>query len=80
MRECLLVAEEHLAHLLGNVAELVLVLAGELGDGGLRDVAELVFLVAREVAHLARVRARARARAGAGAGARARARVGRCCP
>mmetsp|Transcript_3398 Transcript_3398/g.8508 ORF Transcript_3398/g.8508 Transcript_3398/m.8508 type:complete len:311 (+) Transcript_3398:82-1014(+) len=47
----LLVAEEHLAHLLGDVAELVLVLAGELGDGGLRDVAELVLLVAREVAH-----------------------------
>merc|ERR1712153_212597 len=47
----LLVAEEHLPQLLADVAELVLVLAGELGNGGLRDVAELVVGVAREVAH-----------------------------
>merc|ERR1712086_997313 len=35
----LLVAEKHLPQLLADVAELVLVLAGELGNGGLREVA-----------------------------------------
>ena len=60
--QCLLVAEEHLAQLLADVAELVLVFARELGDCRLRDVAELVVGVAREVAHLVRVRVRVRVR------------------